>query len=151
MVIRISMDTTDRQYVSLNFIFFPAYISHSWKAIFSKALVRPFKFFIYEPIVQLLGLYMAFVYGLLYCMCSRSPRLYALLYVLVFITTIPSTFQDVYHERVGISGLHYLALGVGLLGGSQINAIFIDRVYTSLKSRNGGVGRPEFRLRLYQW
>jgi hypothetical protein len=66
----------------------------------------------------------------------------------VFITTIPSIFQDVYHERVGIAGLHYLALGVGLTCGSQINARFMDRVYKSLKSRNGGVGRPEFRLRL---
>ncbi len=27
----------------------------------------------------------------------------------------------------------------------------MDRIYTLLKSRNGGVGRPEFRLRLYQY
>lgn len=38
-----------------------------WQQIVSKALVRPFKLFYFEPIVQLLGVYMAFVYGLLYC------------------------------------------------------------------------------------
>lgn len=37
-----------------------------WKHIFSAALTRPFRLFATEPIVQLLGAYMAFVYGLLY-------------------------------------------------------------------------------------
>ena len=37
-----------------------------WKRIFAKALVRPFALFAYEPIVQLLGVYMAFVYGVMY-------------------------------------------------------------------------------------
>ncbi len=34
--------------------------------MFSKALLRPFKLLMYEPIMQLLGLYLAFIYGLLY-------------------------------------------------------------------------------------
>lgn len=37
-----------------------------WKRIFGKTLFRPFALFAREPIVQLLGMYMAFVYGLLY-------------------------------------------------------------------------------------
>ena len=127
-----------------------ANISASWKAILNKALIRPFKMFVHEPIVQLLGLYMAFAYGLLYCMCAGLHQSYVILYVSVFITTMPSIFQDVYHNRIGIAGLHYLAFGVGLVSGSQINAMFIDRVYVSLKSRNGGVGKPEFRLRAYR-
>ena len=72
VVIRISMDATDRQCVLLLFVAVYAYISNSWKAIFSKALVRPFKLFMYEPIVQVLGLYMAFLYGVLYCMHTES-------------------------------------------------------------------------------
>ncbi|KAI0285974.1 MFS polyamine transporter [Russula aff. rugulosa BPL654] len=114
MTIRTAMDATDRH----------------WKAVFGKALVRPFKLFIYEPIVQLLGLYMAFIYGLLY----------------LFLTTISTAFRDVYHDRVGIAGLHYLALGLGLSIPSQINARLMDKMYMLLKARNGGVGRPEFRL-----
>jgi hypothetical protein len=43
--------------------------------------------------------------------------------------------------------LHYLALGVGLSGASQVNARILDRVYIYFQKRNGGVGRPEFRLR----
>ncbi|KAG5652150.1 hypothetical protein H0H81_006134 [Sphagnurus paluster] len=38
----------------------------SWGEIFSKALTRPFILFAREKIVQLLGVYMAFVYGLFY-------------------------------------------------------------------------------------
>jgi len=74
----------------------------------------------------------------------------AILYITVFITTIHAIFQDMYHQRVGIAGLHYLALGVGLTVGSQLSARFMDRIYLWLKSRNGGVGKPEFRLREYQ-
>jgi hypothetical protein len=99
--------------------------------------------------VQLLGLYMAFIYGLLYSMQSASPQLHVVLSFSVFITTIPSTFRDVYHDRMGIAGLHYLALGVGLMSASQINARFMDRIYLSFKSHNGGVGKPEFRLRAF--
>jgi hypothetical protein len=73
--------------------------------------------------------------------------MYAVLHVSVFLTTIPTAFQDVYHDRVGIAGLHYLALGLGLSIPSQINARLMDKVYKLLKARNGGVGRPEFRLR----
>jgi hypothetical protein len=75
---------------------------------------------------------------------------HVVLHVLVFLTTIPSTFEDVYHQRVGIAGLHYLALGIGLVIPSQINARLMDRIYTLLKARNGGVGKPEFRLRAYR-
>jgi hypothetical protein len=65
----------------------------------------------------------------------------------VILTTMPSIFQGVYQQSAGIAGLHYIALGVGLTGASQINARAIDKVYIYLRSKNGGVGKPEFRLR----
>ncbi|KAI0833706.1 MFS polyamine transporter [Trametes gibbosa] len=102
----------------------------SWKQIVKKALIRPFVLFYHEPIVQLLGLYMAFVYGTLY----------------LFLTTIPSIFEGVYRQSVGIAGLHYFALGVGLTGASQLNARMLDRVYKYFQEKNGGVGKPEYRL-----
>jgi hypothetical protein len=77
-------------------------------------------------------------------------RVCAVLRVLVFLTTIPTTFGDVYHERVGVTGFHYIALGAGLAIASQTNARLMDRVYKVLKARYGGVGRPEFRLRAYR-
>ncbi|EIN05407.1 MFS general substrate transporter [Punctularia strigosozonata HHB-11173 SS5] len=105
-------------------------VDRTWKVIFQRALTRPFLLFAREPIIQLLGVYMAFIYGTLY----------------LFLTTIPDIFQGIYHQRVGIAGLHYIALGVGLTGASQINARLLDRIYLYFTNRNGGKGRPEYRL-----
>ncbi|KAH9474417.1 Efflux pump vrtL [Psilocybe cubensis] len=102
----------------------------TWKTIFSKALTRPFQLFIHETIVQILGIYMAFVYGLFY----------------LFLTTIPAIFSGIYHEGSGIGGLNYLALGLGLVVTSQVNGRYMDTIYRYLKSKNGNVGEPEFRL-----
>jgi hypothetical protein len=102
----------------------------SWRTIMKKSLSRPFALFAHEPIVQLLGIYMAYLYGSLY----------------LFLTTIPSIFQGIYQQPVGIAGLHYIALGIGLIAASQLNAKTMDKIYIYLKSKHGGVGRPEFRL-----
>ncbi|TFK47476.1 MFS general substrate transporter [Heliocybe sulcata] len=101
-----------------------------WKKIFAKSLTRPFVLFYYEPIIQLLGIYMAFIYGLMY----------------LFLTTIPSIFEGIYGQRVGLAGLNYIAIGVGLTGASQINARLLDKIYAYFTKRNGGAGRPEYRL-----
>ncbi|KAJ7067427.1 MFS polyamine transporter [Mycena amicta] len=102
----------------------------TWKTVIRIALTRPFVIFYYEPIIQLLGVYMAFVYGVFY----------------LFLTSMPLMFQGVYGQSVEISGLHYFALGIGVTGASQVNARAMDWVYRRLKARNGGVGEPEFRL-----
>lgn len=65
----------------------------------------------------------------------------------MFLTTIPAIFSNVYHENVGIAGLHYIALGLGLSCASQINARLMDPIYIHFKNKNGGSGRPEYRLR----
>ncbi|KAJ7105054.1 MFS polyamine transporter [Mycena crocata] len=102
----------------------------TWKRIISTALTRPFALFYHEPIVQLLGVYMAFIYGVFY----------------LFLTSMPLMFQGTYGESVGISGLNYLALGIGVTGSSQINARFMDYIFKRLKEKNGGAGQPEYRL-----
>ena len=71
VLIRTSMDTADRHTNSPRSSFsypFLLILLGSWKAIFSKGckvLVRRFSMLIYGPIVQLLCLYIAFIYGLL--------------------------------------------------------------------------------------
>ncbi|KAF9560806.1 MFS general substrate transporter [Agrocybe pediades] len=102
----------------------------SWKAVFSKALTRPFMLFYHETIIQLLGIYMAFVYGIFY----------------LFLVTIPLMFREIYHQRPGIQGLNYIALGIGLTLASQANARAMDRIYKHFKAKNGGKGEPEFRI-----
>jgi len=102
----------------------------TWQRIMQTALTRPFIMFINEPIVQVLGIYMAFIYGLFY----------------LFLTSMPLMFQGTYGESVGVSGLNYLALGVGITGASQTNARLMDYIYRRLKEKNGGEGRPEYRI-----
>ncbi|KAE9387803.1 MFS polyamine transporter [Gymnopus androsaceus JB14] len=102
----------------------------TWQVIFSKALTRPFALFAREPIAQVIGLYMAFVYGIFY----------------IFLTTIPTIFTNVYHQSTGIGGLNYIGLGIGLTFASQINARYMDKIYIYFKNKNGGVGEPEFRV-----
>ncbi|KJA21691.1 hypothetical protein HYPSUDRAFT_77725 [Hypholoma sublateritium FD-334 SS-4] len=102
----------------------------SWKAFMWTSLTRPFQLFLHETIIQLLGLYMTFVYGVFY----------------LFLTTMPAIFTNIYHEDAGVGGLHYIALGIGLTLASQSNARYMDRVYIYFKGKNGGVGEPEFRL-----
>ena len=82
-----------------------------WKDFLLHALCRPFVLFAQEPIIQLFGVYLAFVYGVVYC---TSPPPYRqitsdIVYPVV-LTTIPSVYTDVYHERIGIVGLHYISL-----------------------------------------
>lgn len=103
----------------------------AWQTVFSRALSRPFALFVYEPIMQLLGLYMALIYGIFY----------------LFLTTIPTIYTQTYHQRIGIAGLNYIALGIGLTGAAQINAQVVDKIYIWLKkTRGNGIGEPEFRM-----
>jgi len=49
------------------------YFKYSWRTIMKKSLSRPFVLFAHEPIVQLLGIYMAYLYGSLYCRAFYFP------------------------------------------------------------------------------
>lgn len=96
------------------------------------ALIRPFKLLGTQVIVQVLAIYMAYLYGLMYLVLS----------------TFPGLWENDYHESVGIGGLNYIALGIGFFTGTQVCAPLQDRIYRILKARNGGVGKPEFRVPL---
>ena len=97
-----------------------------------RSLIRPFKLLATQPIVQVLAVYMAYIYGLLYLVLS----------------TFPVLWTERYHENLGISGLNYISMGLGFFLGGQIGARLTDRIYVRLKRKNGGVGKPEFRVPL---
>ncbi|KAI1312434.1 major facilitator superfamily domain-containing protein [Xylaria venustula] len=98
------------------------------------ALVRPFRMITTQIIVQVIALYMLYVYGLIYIVLTSFPTLWS--------TPRP----DGYGESLGIGGLNYISLGLGFFAGAQICAPLQDRIYASLKRRYGGVGRPEYRV-----
>ena len=98
------------------------------------SLVRPFRLLATQPIIQVLALYMAYIYGLMYLMLSTFPTLW--------------TDPDYYHESTGIGGLNYISLGLGAFLGAYLCAYFNDRLFKRLKARNHDEGKPEYRLPL---
>ena len=133
-LVKTPFDDTNRRYAShMRFSFSSPNDPHlfSLRHILTKSLIRPFALFVREPIIQLLGVYMAFIYGIIY----------------LILTTVPSIYEGTYHQPPGLAGLNYIALGIGLTGVSQVSARLIDPIYKYLKERNGGIGRPEYRLR----
>lgn len=100
------------------------------REIFMRAIVRPLKMLCLSPIVFLLSLYMAIVYGYLY---------------LVF-TTITSLFEENYGFSQGTAGLSFLGIGVGMLLGLLLFGATSDKVVTYLTKKNGGERKPEYRF-----
>lgn len=98
------------------------------------ALVRPFRLLFTQPIVIILALYMAYLYGLLYLVISSIPTLY--------------TSPKYYGQSTQMGGLHYIAFAIGTTIGSQAGAYFNGWTYSRLMNRNGGNGTPEFRVPL---
>ena len=96
------------------------------------SLVRPFVLLGTQPIIQVLALYMAYLYGLVY----------------LLLTTFPPLWEGVYHESIGISSLNYISIGLGFFLGTQLGAPINDRIYRRLKRKNNGIGKPEFRVPL---
>ena len=102
------------------------------KGHFTHAIVRPTKMLLLSPIVMLLSIYTAFLFGYLY----------------LFITTFPRVFTGQYHFSVNYSGLAYIGLGVGCFFGLILAGKGSDVVYKKLERKNGGEGKSEFRLPL---
>ncbi|KAF2152216.1 MFS multidrug transporter [Myriangium duriaei CBS 260.36] len=95
------------------------------------AFIRPFKMLVTQPIVIVLALYISYAFGLIYLVLSTFAGLWTVKY----------------HQNISIGGLHYLALAIGYVIGTQSCTRLIDIVYHRLTSSHGaGVGRPEYRL-----
>lgn len=106
--------------------------SPSIKDLYYKTFIRPVYFLATQPIVQALASYAAFIYGTTYLIFS----------------TFPALWEKHYHMGRDIASLHFIAAGIGYFLGIQVGLLFSDRTYRGLKARNGGVGKPEFRIPL---
>lgn len=100
------------------------------KELFKSSIARPIKMLIYSPIVFLLSLYIAIVYGYLYLM----------------FTTFPRVFEDQYGFSDGSVGLSYLGTGIGSFFGLVFCGAVSDHLVAHLVKRNGGAAKPEYRL-----
>ncbi|KAL6800038.1 major facilitator superfamily domain-containing protein [Trichoderma sp. SZMC 28012] len=95
-----------------------------------RAVARPIRMFTTQPIITVIAIYMGYLFGTLYLMLA----------------TFPSIWTEWYGESVSIGGLNYLSIAIGSFTGLILNFFFIDRIYRHLKTKNNGVGRPEFRM-----
>ncbi|KAH8167420.1 hypothetical protein CIB48_g798 [Xylaria polymorpha] len=98
---------------------------------FTIALVRPWVLLFREPIVTLLSLYLAVIYGTLYLMFAAFPII----------------FDELRDWSQGVSGLAFLGIAVGTV--FSVTCFFFDQVrYRTICEANGGAPVPEARLPL---
>ncbi|PQE25914.1 mfs multidrug transporter protein [Rutstroemia sp. NJR-2017a BBW] len=95
-------------------------------------LVRPIRMISTQIIIQVLSIYMAVLYGIMF----------------LVLFTFPLLWTNVYHQSVSTGSLNYISTGVGYTLGAQAGGALNDWIYAKLKSRNNDVGTPEFRVAL---
>ncbi|KAF6822287.1 MFS multidrug transporter (polyamine transporter 3) [Colletotrichum musicola] len=98
--------------------------------VLSRNLIRPFKMLATQPIIQVMALYNAFLYGNTY----------------IFYADFVSLWTDRYYQTVQIAGLNYISIAISSALATAIYTMTIDSIYRALSTRNGGVGKPEFRI-----
>ncbi|CAD0016255.1 unnamed protein product [Aureobasidium pullulans] len=99
------------------------------RELVEKNLGRPMRMLFTEPIVLLLSIYMAFVYGLLY----------------LFLTFYPIVFQQVHGMSPGVGGLPYFGMILGEVFAGVYIVIDVPSYNRKLKANNN-IPIPEWRL-----
>ena len=100
------------------------------KELLRFSIVRPLKMLFLSPIVFMMSLYTATIYGYLYLMFTTYPRVFQVQY----------SFSD------GSVGLTYLGAGIGSFFGLALCGAVSDRLVVALTKRNGGTAIPEYRI-----
>lgn len=100
------------------------------RAIVTVYLSRPFVLLLTEPILLLVTLHQAFVYGILYLLFG----------------SFPIEFQQSRGWSLGLSSLPYLGIFVGVVLGALTIVVYTLTVFKRQTRRNHGVVCPEQRL-----
>lgn len=85
------------------------------------SLTRPAQLMLHEPIIVLVAIYISFVFGTLY----------------LFFLAYPFVFHGIHGFSISISGLMFLAIGVGFLTGGVSQVYFFKRDLRLIKANNG--------------
>lgn len=99
------------------------------KAAFNKAMVRPWALLFREPIVLLISVYMAILYGTLYMLFSAFPIVY----------------QQTRGWSQGIGGLAFCGVAVGMSSGVAYSA-WDNKRYANTERKHNGEAPAEARL-----
>ncbi|KAM0482452.1 hypothetical protein ACHAPX_002970 [Trichoderma viride] len=110
-----------------------------WNRFVRVYLVRPFVLLATEPILVLMTLYQAFVYGILYIVFSSYPII----------------FREQRHWKLGLSSLPFLGMMVGVFIGSAMivtRTVLVQQASLKKKAEDGSdpsqAPAPEMRLPL---
>jgi MFS family permease len=95
-----------------------------------RAIQRPLRILFLQPIVFIMAVYMALIYGTLY----------------LLFTTFPQVYQGQYGFSPGLTGLSYIGVGLGFMMAILFGIPQIDKQYRRLTAKNNGISMPEFRL-----
>ncbi|KAF7556523.1 hypothetical protein G7Z17_g1315 [Cylindrodendrum hubeiense] len=132
---KLRQETGDQQYQTVE----ERHHSHkSALSVLGRALTRPMRLIMFHPIIQITAAISAFYYGILY----------------ILLSTFSDLWVDKYHQSVEISGLHYIALALGEMAGSQIGGPLMDYLYRRMQAARDASSRtlelyvPEFRIPL---
>lgn len=101
----------------------------SFGTVLLVSLSRPWKLLLREPIVLLLSIYMAIIYGTLYMLFDAFPIV----------------FQEVRGWNQGVGGLSFIGVMVGMLLAMPC-IVFDNHRYAKASARYGGFAPPELRL-----
>ena len=99
------------------------------KAAFKTAIARPWVLLFLEPIVLLISIYMAILYGTLYMLFSAFPI----------------TYQELRGWSEGIGGLAFLGVAVGMII-AVVYSIWDNKRYARVEREHNGEAPPEARL-----
>ncbi|KAI0011032.1 MFS general substrate transporter [Xylariaceae sp. FL0662B] len=102
----------------------------SQAAILRDGFLRPLKMLAFAPMIFVQSLYVSFIYGTIYIMYNA----------------IPPTFETRYGWGTGVTGLVFLSIGLGYMGGLLGFSRLSDRTVVRLTKAHGGAFKPEFRL-----
>ncbi|KAJ4421534.1 hypothetical protein N0V82_003672 [Gnomoniopsis sp. IMI 355080] len=104
-----------------------------WKALLKKNMKRPSNMLLTQPIVQIMGIYSSYAYGLAFMLSA----------------TMPMVYEGVYDQQPAIASLNYLPPTIGVIVMSQINQIAGNFIYKRLIARAPDKkAQPEFRVPL---
>lgn len=118
----------------------------SLKSLLPTALIRPWILLFMEPIVLLLSLYIAIIYGKLWhavSSISLTLTIAGTLYLLF--GAYPIVFQQVRGWSEGIGGLPFLGVAVGMVLGIAFSG-YANKWYLKSALKHGGIAPAEARL-----
>jgi MFS transporter, DHA1 family, multidrug resistance protein len=104
-------------------------IEIDFRELVTKNFSRPMRLLFTEPIVLLLSIYMAFIYGLLY----------------LFLTAYPIVFQQIHGMSGGVGGLPYFGMIIGMIC-AGIYIALTQPSYNKKLAANNGIPVPEWRI-----